>query len=73
MGTRIEICSQYMSHVCNGFAQGKYTIDMNQQAASRAKLVYNLIHLDLLRPITLVGNDSSKYAAFFSHDLSCCQ
>ena len=52
VATGIEICNQHMPDVCDGCDQGKYTIDINHQAASRAELAYDLVHLVLLGPIT---------------------
>lgn len=73
VATGIEICNQHIPNVCDGCAQGKHTIDINHEAASRARLAYDLVHLDLLGPITPVGYDGSKYAAFLTNDLSRCQ
>lgn len=73
VATGIEIRNQYMPDVCDGCAQGKHTIDINHQAASRAVLAYDLVHLDLLGPITPTGYDGTKYAAFLTDDQSRCQ
>lgn len=69
----MEIRNQHMPDVCDGCAQGKHTIDINHHAASRADLAYDLVHLDLLGPITPVGYNDSNYAAFLTDDLSRSQ
>ncbi len=48
MAKWIEIRNQNIPNVCNGCAQGKYTIDINHQVASRAELAYDLLYLVLL-------------------------
>lgn len=58
-----------MPDVCDRCAQGKNTIVINYQAASRAELAYHLVHLDLLGPITPVGYNGSKYAALLTDDV----
>ncbi len=58
-----------MSDVYDRCTQGKRTININYNAAFQIYLAYNLVHLNLLRPITLVDYNGSKYSAFLTNDL----
>lgn len=62
-----------MPDVCDGCAQGKHTIDINHDTASRADLAYDLVHLNIFRSITPIGYNGAKYVAFLTDDLSRCQ
>ena len=44
-----------MSKICNRYDQGKHTIDINHQVASRVELVYDLVDPDLFGLITPDG------------------
>lgn len=67
----MEICNQYIPNVCHSGIHSKYTIDIsNHNMTSQANWIYNLEHLDFLKPITFIGYNSKKYAIFLSNDLS---
>lgn len=64
----MKICIQHMSNLCDGDTQDTHILDINNDTTSQANLAYNLIYLDLLRPITLIGHNGAKYARFFTNN-----
>lgn len=61
-----------MPNAGNECAHGKYTIDINLDTTSQVDIVYILVYLNLLRPITPVGYNRTKYIAFLIDNLSRC-
>ena len=69
LATGINLRNNFMPDVCEPCALGKITRDINHAPATRrAKNPFDLIHMDLIGPITPRGFDGTLYSIILTDD-----
>ena len=68
--TELFIKNAVMSDVCKPCAQGKQIREQSHTSATRAKNLFNLMHIDLIELIHSQEYDRSSYALMITDDYS---